>query len=186
MSTNPYSPTAVSLESSAAFAAEGAILATRWERFAGAFIDNICLMIVMMPIMFLLGFGIVASNVETAETLETVPEIVLEMGGVLLAAVIFLALHGYLLATRGQTIGKVLMKTQIVDRTTNAVPHFGPLVLKRYVWIWVIQWIPFFGGLIGFLDAVLIFRESRACLHDDLAGTKVIKLTRPVVPGPQY
>jgi uncharacterized RDD family membrane protein YckC len=36
------------------------------------------------------------------------------------------------------------------------------------------QVIPFF----GLLDAVLIFRESNKCLHDNVAGTLVVNVPR--------
>jgi len=87
----------------------------------------------------------------------------------------FAALHGYLLATRGQTIGKVIMKTKIVNEAGNLLP-FNELFLKRYVIIMVISMIPFVGSLIGIVDALCVFRGNRKCLHDDFAGTKVIKI----------
>ena len=55
---------------------------------------------------------------------------------------------------------------------------FGPLVLKRYVPLWVVANIPFIGGLFALADSLAIFRDTRKCIHDDIAGTKVIKLAR--------
>ncbi len=88
---------------------------------------------------------------------------------------VFVALHGYLLATRGQTIGKVVMKTKIVTESGEQLP-FAELYLKRYFILQAISLIPFVGMFVGIIDALFIFRSNRKCLHDDIAGTKVIKI----------
>ena len=67
------------------------------------------------------------------------------------------------------------MKTQIVSDSGQPL-NFGELYLKRYLVIQLLAILPFIGGLIGLIDTLLIFRSSRKCLHDDIAGTKVIKL----------
>jgi hypothetical protein len=37
-----------------------------------------------------------------------------------------------------------------------------------------IAMIPYVGNVIALIDVLMIFRTSRKCLHDDIAGTKVI------------
>lgn len=171
MNTNPYAPSSVLLETPAVMAADSAELATLWERFAGAFIDTLLLVVLALPISAAMGFGMMILGFEEA------PDVVFELVGWLTGVGVFLALNSYLLATRGQTVGKVVMKTQIVDRVTNRVPPFGTLLLKRYSWLWLADW--FLGQLIPTLDAVMIFRSRRACMHDEVAGTKVIKIAGP-------
>jgi len=34
--------------------------------------------------------------------------------------------------------------------------------------------IPFLGRLVQFIDPLLIFRDSRRCLHDEIADTTVV------------
>ena len=46
---------------------------------------------------------------------------------------------------------------------------------RRTIPMWVLTSIPFLGPFIGLANALAIFRENCKCLHDDLAGTKVIK-----------
>ena len=36
--------------------------------------------------------------------------------------------------------------------------------------------IPFVGGFIALLDPLLIFRDNRRCLHDDIADTTVVNI----------
>ncbi len=87
---------------------------------------------------------------------------------------IFLAVNGFLLATRGQTVGKTIVKTQIVADDGSMMP-FGPLILKRYLPFWILGMIPYL-GLLNLVNVLMIFRESHKCLHDEIAGTKVISL----------
>ncbi|WP_164100713.1 RDD family protein [Candidatus Laterigemmans baculatus] len=180
MSANPYSPTATTLDASAPLAAEGAQLATRGERLLGAIIDTVVLLMFVFPVTFAVGFGLAIAG------LGELPDFVFDLIGGVAGMGGFLILHGYLLATRGQTIGKIVMKTQIVDRETNQILPIVPLLIKRYSWVWLVTMIPGIGQLINLVNVLAIFRESRACVHDDVAGTKVVKLTRPIARGPQY
>lgn len=176
MDVNPYAPSSVLLDTPVVMAAESAELATRWERLAGACIDTLLLVLLVLPVSAIFGIGMMMLGFEEA------PDVVFDLIGWLTGLGMFLALNSYLLATRGQTVGKVVMKTQIVDRVTNRVPPLGTLLLKRYSWLWLVDWIPGIGQLIPTIDALMIFRSHRACMHDDVAGTKVIKIAGPVEP----
>lgn len=104
-----------------------------------------------------------------------VQNIVAQILGGVVGILLFLAVQGYFLATRSQTIGKMALGTKIVADGGGTFP-FGELYTKRYLILQLVALIPFIGGLIGLVDAVMIFRSNRKCLHDDIAGTKVIKL----------
>lgn len=56
----------------------------------------------------------------------------------------FLLVNGYLLLKRGQTIGKLLVKTRIVDLTGNP-PNFGKLLVLRYLVLGLVAQIPMIG-----------------------------------------
>jgi uncharacterized RDD family membrane protein YckC len=84
-----------------------------------------------------------------------------------------LALNGYLLFKRGQTIGKVAVKTRIVDLSGN-IPHFGKLLVLRYLVPALVAQIPIVGSLTILVDILFIFGKEHRCLHDYLAGTRVI------------
>lgn len=102
-------------------------------------------------------------------------QLIAQVLGGLLGLVGFLAIQGYFLATRSQTIGKIAMKTKIVS-DSGQPQTFSELYLKRYFVIELLAILPYIGGLLALVDILLIFRSSRKCLHDDIAGTKVIKL----------
>lgn len=88
--------------------------------------------------------------------------------------ILFLVLHGYLLATRGQTIGKALLKVRIV-RSDGSPATLLRLIGLRYLPTMAISMIPLLGGLYALIDCLLIFRESRRCLHDNIADTIVVR-----------
>ena len=88
--------------------------------------------------------------------------------------ILFVILHGYLLATRGQTIGKALLKVRIV-RSDGSRASLMRILGLRFLPTTVIGLIPLIGGLYAVIDSLLIFRESRRCLHDNIADTIVVK-----------
>ncbi len=170
---DPYNPYAAPQSVTEPSTESGPELADRMARFAGALVDGLT-MIPVYVVVFMLAFraGVDGGLVEN----EILNQFVMGIIGLVLGAVAYLVINGYLLAKRGQTVGKLVVGTRIVDSKTNQILPLGPLFLKRYLYIQLIALIPFVGGLIGLLDALLIFRENRRCLHDDFAGTKVIKV----------
>jgi uncharacterized RDD family membrane protein YckC len=80
----------------------------------------------------------------------------------------------YLLATRGQSIGKYLLKIRIV-RPDGSPAAFARLVGLRFVLSSVFQMVPAAGIVWSFADVLFIFRAPRRCLHDLIADTIVVK-----------
>ena len=68
--------------------------------------------------------------------------------------------------------------SRIVDVNTGELLPLVPLVLKRNLLVQLIGAIPIAGGFINLVGILMIFRSSRRCLHDELAGTKVIKVKK--------
>lgn len=86
----------------------------------------------------------------------------------------FLLLHGWLLAARGQTIGKALFRIRIA-RTDGTPASFGRLIGLRYGIGGLVTIIPAAGQIFSLIDALLIFRAPRRCVHDYIADTVVLK-----------
>ncbi len=166
---NPYAPSTVQDYGNVSQGTSGN-LATLSQRLIGAIIDAL----IMLPIAFVMGMilGVILIAVGIGPD-NAMYNLLLTVFGAVIGMGLFLVLNGYLLATRGQTIGKVVAKTRIVAEDGSLVP-FGPLILKRYVPVWVVSQIPLIGGVLALLNVLMIFRENRKCLHDDIAGTKVI------------
>ncbi len=77
----------------------------------------------------------------------------------------------YLIATTGQSLGKKWLGVRIL-RQDGSLPGFVYGVVLRS---WVLQAASSVCGLVNIIDALFIFREDRRCIHDMLAGTRVVK-----------
>ena len=141
-------------------------LASRWKRLAGALIDGLILMVIIVPIMLATG---VLQQAFSGQEMTIGQQAVFFVVGWM----VFLMLNGYLLFKKGQTIGKVVVKTRIVDLNGN-VPSFGKLFVLRYLILGMVTQIPILGGLVGFVNPLFIFGKERRCIHDYMAGTRVI------------
>jgi uncharacterized RDD family membrane protein YckC len=80
-----------------------------------------------------------------------------------------------LLAREGQTWGKKVMKVRIVLYETGEIPRLGRTLGLRIFVNGLIGMVPFVGGFYGLADPLFIFGDERRCLHDFVAGTKVVE-----------
>ncbi|MEE9442541.1 MAG: RDD family protein [candidate division Zixibacteria bacterium] len=93
-------------------------------------------------------------------------------------AILFLGLAGfavyqiYLLTMLGQTIGKKTMNIRIVKFDTGENGGFGTNVGMRGIVNGLLGLIPFY----SLTDIFFIFRDDRRCIHDFIAGTKVVEV----------
>jgi uncharacterized RDD family membrane protein YckC len=76
---------------------------------------------------------------------------------------------------QGQTIGKRLLKLKVL-RKDGAPADLLRLIVHRTLVLNVLALLPFIGWIIPLVDGLLIFRQDRNTLHDDLADTKVVRL----------
>ena len=98
----------------------------------------------------------------------------------LLALLVMFIVQMVLLATRGQTIGKIIMKIKIVDAQTGQHPGWARLILLRTIVnsiiISVLNVLPGAGGAYFLVDSLFIFRADHRTIHDFIAGTRVDKV----------
>jgi len=139
-------------------------LASRWARLGGAILDVFVLALLYIPVMYAAGM-FESDNVGK----ETPTQMIQQSLGILL---LFLIINGFLLAKRNQTIGKLLVKTQIVSAASGERLSFGKIYGLRYLFFHLLS-IP--APWIGLVDSLFIFRNDKRCLHDLLAGTKVVR-----------
>jgi len=163
---NPFAPPTARVED---VATSGPELASRGARFGGAFIDGL----IHIGVYWLLA---------TTVLKPILPNLTRGSGTVLgsmltsmvVSILLFLLIQGYLLATTGQTIGKKLLGLRIV-RSNGERADVGHVIGLRYLLVWVIAAIPVVGWIFALADALMIFRDSRKCLHDNIADTIVVK-----------
>ena len=162
---NPYQPPEAKLVDESA--QTGIVLAERGQRFAAAIVDGLLGLAIGVPIVFALG---TIDYVRRGAT----PPFSLLLAGAVLGFAGFLLLHGYLLNKYGQTIGKRLLGIRIADLDNN-LPPFGRIIGLRYLPIQALAMIPVLGSVLPLIDVLFIFREDRRCIHDLIAGTRVVK-----------
>ena len=81
----------------------------------------------------------------------------------------------YLLSRDGQTLGKKMVGIRIVKVNTGLNGGFVANVLVRGIFNGVLGFIPFY----SLVDILFIFRGDRRCIHDLIAGTRVVAAPRP-------
>ena len=142
--------------------------ATRVQRFTAAMIDGFMGLTLSLPLFDHFGLW---ELMKTGGEVSTSVSIQMTVYGL----VMFFVLHGVLLYKYGQTLGKRLMGIAIVT-LDGQKPSFSNLILNRYLPQWVAGFVPTLGPLLGIIDALFIFRDDKRCIHDIIAGTKVIDL----------
>ena len=95
----------------------------------------------------------------------------LVVGGLFLLAL--LAWNCILLSRNGQTLAKKLCGIRVVRRDGSRC-GLARIFFARYLPVTVLGMIPFIGSLVSLVDALLIFRDDRRCLHDEIADTIVV------------
>ncbi|WP_242106899.1 RDD family protein [Luteimonas aquatica] len=144
--------------------------AGRWVRLGAALIDGIIAMVVTLPLMYVGGYF---TEVFAAAQQGRQVGFGLVLVWTLIVFVIIAAIQAYPLHATGQTWGKRVVKVKIVDLAGNKPPLLRLLAL-RMLPISLVSAIPFIGGLLTVVDALLIFRNDRRCGHDLIAGTRVV------------
>jgi uncharacterized RDD family membrane protein YckC len=118
-------------------------------------------------------FGIMLGGLMYARMItESIPTVVAGLSGIAFLA--WIVVNIYLLVTRGQSVAKLILKIRVV-RPVGSQVSWGRLLGLRYVVPALINSIPLVGILFTLIDPLMIFRDSRRCLHDDLADTIVVK-----------
>lgn len=147
-------------------------IAGRGERFGAALIDGI--LVGAIGVAIIIGYvGGWASYMSQAQNAG----MMLKVMSSLIGLVIYLGLNFKFLSDNGQTIGKKLVGIKIV-RTDGSKLDFQRFVTHRYLPMALVQLVPYIGPLIAFIDPLMIFRSSNQCLHDQIADTIVIDVTK--------
>jgi uncharacterized RDD family membrane protein YckC len=157
---NPYAPPSLGAETyGSAHTHEFEVLADRGARLGAHIIDNVLL------------FGAAMIGLPGVIISEDVG-VVMALFGV--AAL--LVYQWYLLSTTGQTLAKKWLKIRIVKLDGSPVDFVSAVLLRN----WVINVVALggsmlvLGSFLPLIDVLLIFGDERRCLHDHIAGTKVI------------
>ncbi len=148
------------------------------KRFLGALIDGFSGLVAVGPgyVLMIVGAASMEPNGQQQPT-ELPVVALLGMGLVVVGMIALLALQIYLLATRSQSLGKYVMKTQMIDVRTGQPAGFVSTFLLRILVNGIICGIPCLGSIYALVDICWIFGEERRCIHDLLASTTVVDIS---------
>lgn len=137
------------------------MLASRGSRFLGSLLDGLIYAVFMLPPLFIFA---AAMDSEEAAII-----------GMLIGLAIVAGIQWYLIATTGQSIAKRLLGMKIVKMDGSDVNFVSGVIMRSWV-VSLMGAIPFVGNFVGLVDALMIFGQEQRCLHDYIAGTKVISV----------
>jgi len=145
-------------------------LAEPWTRFGARLLDTVFMFLAVVP-----GFvtAIVAGILQAPES-PAIPA--LGAVGLLLVfglPVVLTIFDWVLLAQTGQTLGKRIAGIRIVRAEDGEPVGFLRAVVLRNV---VNSFLGMFSlGIYFLVDSLMIFNAERRCVHDMIAGTKVVR-----------
>jgi uncharacterized RDD family membrane protein YckC len=158
---NPYAAPTAHVDD--AMQDEGQVLAERLTRLGAVLIDIVIALIAYTP-LFIWWYQ---------RTQGSSAALFGMIGGIFVLALLVYNLM--LLYRDGQTIGKKLLNVRIV-RTDGSRAGLARILFVRILPVTLLGMIPFLGFFISLTDPLLIFRDSRQCLHDQIADTVVVKV----------
>ena len=126
-------------------------LASLWERWAGQFLDALIYLAIIVS-------GFLASALLNADILSILG---------IVAAILYVLFQDGL--ANGQSLGKKMMKTSVIDSKTASPCTFGQSFLRNLLL-----------SILGFIDWIFILGKNRQRLGDKAAHTYVVK--RSVMP----
>ena len=146
---------------------DGQVLAGRWRRLGATAVDAV--LVPGLTVVLVMAF-------EVMEDPEDFTSAWWMWWVFLLAVASYLILNGHGLARSGQTLGKRLFGIVVVRADAPKPAPFWKLVCVRapfFPLLFVVIYPPLI--LLPLLDLLPIFGKSRRCLHDRVAGTRVVR-----------
>lgn len=134
--------------------------ASHGSRLAGFILDTVLVLVVLLPLV--LSVTVFEPRSRGADS-----TFFLSFFGIIALGIYQMAL----LSRTGQTLGKKAMNIRIVRSNDGGNPGFRRAVALRFLINGLIWLIPVY----ALLDSLFIFSAEKRCLHDHLAGTKVVE-----------
>lgn len=153
---------------------QGGELATPWSRLGAQIIDSLLIGAAAMP-GAIVGAVVGSQFQYTGENGDQKNGIAMFTAALaVLTGLIFYFYQCHLTARDGQSLGKRWADVRIVLENGEPPGFLRGVVVRSWV-LFLLRVIPVFGSVVGLVDALMIFGEGRRCLHDRIAGTRVLK-----------
>jgi uncharacterized RDD family membrane protein YckC len=166
--------------------AQGAALADRGTRLAAATLDGLLISVPLLPLLAVGIFLAARAQMEVAragveQTVAPASQLLVWLGiaGALgFFGALGIAIYQWVLISKtGQSLGKKWTGIRIEMLNGQRVTFGTGVALRNWV-PKVMGAVPYLGMIFHLVDCLFIFREDRRCLHDHIAGTRVVKHQR--------
>ena len=145
-------------------------LGSRIERLAAFMIDELIAIICLLP----LGTTFL-SAIRTNDQEMMVNAISDKFEMVLFLTFVPIIIQAYLVTTRGQSIGKIVMSLRIVNAKDGTNPGFLKAFFVRRILPAPLFFLPQILLLYSVVNVLFIFRSDRRCIHDWIGRTIVVE-----------
>lgn len=170
---NPYAPPTADTDQAiwpTQQAGDEPLLADRGTRLGAAILDTLLYAACMIP-------GIVIGTMSGLTDHSYGQEKVYTIVGLGILFVLPLAIYQwYKIATTGQSLAKKWLRIRIVKMDNSPVDFVSGVLLRAWVpqIIFTVVNAVVSVNILGLVDVLWIFGNARRCLHDYIAGTKVV------------
>jgi uncharacterized RDD family membrane protein YckC len=160
-------------------------LAERGARLLAASIDELIVLGAFLPMLIgpirlirsMIATSLTGELVDTSNVVSDAVNSMLQGPGIIVTAIALLAwcvITVWLVTANGQSIGKRLVRIKVV-RSDGARASFGRIFLLRNLVSDLPCLLPYLGWIYLFADPLLIYQDSRRCIHDLIADTIVVR-----------
>ncbi len=146
-------------------------LATPTQRLVAALLDGLVNLPALLPLLV-----VFAKRSSDDASLDFTSTEIAWIGVAVIWILIVTVINLVLLTRCGQTLGKKWTGIRIARIEDNGNPGFVKAVLLRGFVNGAIGSVPMIGPVYSIVDLCFIFRDDRRCIHDHLAGTRVVKV----------
>ncbi len=156
--------------------------ADRGDRLTAALLD------VALALPFVVGWGLLAQRL-LGPWQQTLTHRAVREALLVVCLAPYLAYQWRLIVRTGQSLGKRWRRMRIVCVDGRPLDWMSGVVLRQVVLnglcmlLFVLAAPRQIGSVLGSLDVLLIFGAQRRCLHDYLAGTRVVRVYVDVPPS---
>jgi uncharacterized RDD family membrane protein YckC len=162
---------------------DATVLASRGRRLVSFAIDMALVTLCMIPFVLAFPHDLTPDQLSPdslAAIARSHPSLLAGIRVTVCALLIRTVIQIWLLSARGQTVGKLLTGIRIVRFIDGGPPGFTRAWLARsfFAQFAVPQFlnlVPLLGACYLLVDYSFVFRADRRCLHDLVAGTKVVR-----------
>ncbi len=145
-------------------------LAGRFSRLAARVVDQVLVMGAIFPAA--IGAGFLGETADAGTGGGEMTLLVL-VGASLLLLGWLVVTNLRLMSNEGQTVGKRMCKVRVLQVDGSPLP-LGRWIGMRTVLPGAFSAVPYVGGVFGLINALAIFGVEKRCVHDHLAGSKVV------------